>query len=266
MTPVPVFIYHSVSDDPEPWIAPYTVSPKAFVEQLDRIEASGRTVVPLRSLVAALRGGPPLPDRCAVLTFDDGHEDFYWTVAPLLTERDLPATLYLTTGAIRVPGGRASGSMLPEAPMLNWRQVSTLDALGFELGAHSRTHAQLDTLPARRLADEVKGSRADLEDALGHHVRAFAYPHGYSSAAVRRCVAAAGFGSATAVVNAFSSAQDDPLRIARLMVMADTPAERFQQWADGRGAPVAPFPEHLRTRAWRVYRRVRSSLGRPVAC
>lgn len=264
MNAVPVFLYHSVADDPPAWIAPFTVTPKTFVAQLDRIADSGLTVVPLRRLVAALRGGPALPARSAVLTFDDGFADFYWTVAPLLADRDLPATLYITTGAVHAPGGRAAGSLLPPASMLNWRQIANLDAYGVEIGGHSRTHAQLDTLSGRRLCDEIVVCKRELEEAVAHQVTAFAYPHGYSSAAVRRKVQKAGWSSACSVGYAFSSAADNPLRISRLMLRPDITSDQFLDWTQGRGAPVAPLPEQLRTKGWRAYRRIRSGLGRPV--
>jgi peptidoglycan/xylan/chitin deacetylase (PgdA/CDA1 family) len=261
---VPVFLYHSVSDAPPEWIAPFTVTPRTFTEQLDRIADSGRTVVPLRRLVSAIRGGPPLPTRSAVLTFDDGFSDFYWTVAPLLNARELPATLFVTTGAVHPPGGRPTGSLLPPAPMLNWRQLAGLDAYGIEIGGHSRTHPQLDTLFGRQLGDEIELCKRELEDAVGRPVASFAYPHGYSSAAVRRRVQKAGWSSACGVGQAFSSTADDSLRISRLMVRADTPSATFQEWADGRGAPVAPVAERLRTKGWRGYRRLTARLGHPV--
>ncbi|MFJ8433133.1 polysaccharide deacetylase family protein [Kitasatospora sp. NPDC094019] len=264
MTPVPVFLYHSVSDHPPNWIAPWTVTPDAFRRQLDRITEAGRPVVPLRRLVAAVRGGPPLPPRAAVLTFDDGFADFYWTVAPLLEERGLPATLYLTVGAVHPPGGRPTGSLFPPADMLNWRQVAALDAMGVEIGGHSVTHAQLDTVGPRQRTEEITGCKHRLEDALGHEVTAFAYPHGYSSAAVRRRVAEAGWTSATAVENKFSSAADHVLRLCRLMVRADTPDRVFTDWVAGRGARTGPVPEGLYTRYWRGYRRLRAAVGSPV--
>ncbi|MFC1430431.1 polysaccharide deacetylase family protein [Streptacidiphilus sp. N1-3] len=264
MNPVPVFLYHSVVEDPPGWIAPFTVTPRVFTEQLDRIADAGLTVVPLRRLVAALRGGPALPPRSAVLTFDDGFADFYWTVAPALADRDLPATLYVTTGAVHAPGGAPRGSLLPPAAMLNWRQIATLDACGIEIGGHTRTHPQLDTQSGRRLCDEVAGCKQDLEQLLSHPVEAFAYPHGYSSPSVRRKVQKAGWSSACGVGYAFSSPNDHALRISRLMVRADTPPELFRAWTEGRGAPVAPLPEQLRTRGWRAYRRLRARLGRPV--
>ncbi|MEU9117678.1 polysaccharide deacetylase family protein [Streptomyces sp. NPDC048483] len=265
MRAVPVFLYHSVSTDPPAWTVPYTVTPRAFTEQLDRMADAGLTVVPLRRLVAALRGGPPLPPRSAVLTFDDGFADFYWTVTPLLTDRSLPATLYITTGAIHPPGGRPEGSLLPPAPMLTWRQVATLDALDFEIGGHTTTHPQLDALPAQRMWHEIVDNKRRLEDVLGHPVYAFAYPYGYSSTAVRRTVREAGWTSACTVRNAFSSAGDEPMRICRLMVRADTPPELFTQWTRGTGAPVAPLPETLQTMAWRLCRQARTLLWRPAA-
>src|SRR5581483_423355 len=97
---VPVLLYHSVAEDPPSWLAPWTVTPRVFTEQLDRIADHGLAVVPLRRLVAAQRGGAPLPSGAAILTFDDGYADFYWTAAPLLFRRELPVTLFVTTGAI----------------------------------------------------------------------------------------------------------------------------------------------------------------------
>ncbi|MFF3067988.1 polysaccharide deacetylase family protein [Kitasatospora sp. NPDC057904] len=265
MSAVPVFLYHSVADDPPSWIAPFTVSPRAFAEQLDRIADSGLTVVPLHRLVAALHGGPRLPPHAAVLTFDDGFEDFFWTVAPQLADRGLPATLFVTTGAVHPPGGAPEGSLLPPAPMLTWRQITNLDVLGgVEIGGHSRTHAQLDTLSWGALDAEIGYCKRQLEEVLGHGVDSFAYPHGYSSAVVRRRLREYGWSSGCAVRDAFSSAADDPLRIARLTVRADTAPEVFHRWTLGQGARVAPYPEPVRTRAWRGYRRLRAGLGRPV--
>ncbi|WP_367824559.1 polysaccharide deacetylase family protein [Streptomyces sp. LMG1-1-1.1] len=258
---VPVFLYHSVAVDPPSWIAPFTVSPRTFAEQLGMIADSGLRIVPLRALVAAQRGGAPLPERAAVLTFDDGFADFRATVLPLLVRWGMPATLYVTTGG--PVGGAAGGPFPPGSRMLSRGQLAELDAAGVEIGGHTRTHPQLDVLRAGRLREEVAGCVRELEDVLGHPVTAFAYPHGYSSRAVRAQVRAAGWTSAAAVRDAFSSVGDDPWRIARLMVRADMGRERFREWTSGAGAPVAPFPEGVRTRGWRAYRRTRERLNVP---
>ncbi|MFD0274843.1 polysaccharide deacetylase family protein [Kitasatospora sp. NPDC127111] len=262
MTVVPVFQYHSVSNNPPSWISPLTVTPAVFREQLDRIAGSGLEVVPLRRLVLAQRGGPPVPSNAAVLTFDDGFADFYWTVAEVLTERGLPATLYVTVGAVHPPGAAGSGSLLPPSDMLNWRQVATLDSLGVEIGGHSMTHAELDVLGGGRWLPEILDCKRHLEEVLGHEVGSFAYPHGYSSPPVRRAVREAGWTSGVSKGNAFSSSTEDPLRISRLTVRADTPPQLFQIWTELRGAPVAPPAEGLQVRRNRLYRRLRAATGR----
>lgn len=99
-----------------------------------------------------------------------------------------------------------------------------------------------------------------MEKTLGREVNLFAYPHGYSSGKVRELVRRAGYRGAFGVGNAFSPDGDDPFRIARLMVMADTGPAAFEAWLRGAGAPVAPARERARTTAWRFYRRQRARL------
>jgi peptidoglycan/xylan/chitin deacetylase (PgdA/CDA1 family) len=148
---------------------------------------------------------------------------------------------------------------------LSWGQIRELDAARVEIGGHTVTHPQLDTLTRTSVREEVAGCKRRIEDALGHRVDAFAYPHGYSSRTVRRLVREAGWTSAAAIraASAFSSERDDPLRFARLMVQADTGRDRFALWTGGEGAPVAPFAEGARTRGWRAYRRARAVIGVP---
>ncbi|SEL49532.1 polysaccharide deacetylase family protein [Streptacidiphilus jiangxiensis] len=255
MSVVPILQYHSVAENPPEWAAPLTVRPDRFDEQLEHLAHAQMSVVPLRRLVSAIRGGPPLPPRAMVLTFDEGFADFYWTVAPMLAARELPATLFVVTGAIHPPGGRPSGSRLPPAMMLNWRQVAGLDAYGIEIGGHSRTHPALDTVSGRTLRSEIEGCKRDLEDALGHEVTSYAYPLGYHGPTVRRAVRQAGWDSACATSDALATTSDDPLRLCRLTVRHDTPISLYDAWIHGRSARLGPPPESLSTWAWRLLRR-----------
>ena len=51
MNAVPILLYHSVSDDPPDWIAPYTVTPSTFARHLDLVVDSGRPVMNLSQFV-----------------------------------------------------------------------------------------------------------------------------------------------------------------------------------------------------------------------
>lgn len=252
--PVPVLLYHAVMDDPPAWIAEFTVAPRDFTAQLDAVLAGGRTAIPISTLVDHLAGRAPLPPRPVVLTFDDGFADLPRSTAAALAARGLPATAYLTTGAI-TPGGT---SLLPPAPMMTLAQAGQLEAYGVEVGAHTVTHPQLDTLPAPALRTELRDSKAVLEEALGHEVAHAAYPHGYNNRAVRRAAAAAGYASAAAVRHAFSSAADDTYRIARLILRRGHTVADVESWMRGERAKVAPFPDSLPTVGWRLLRTARA--------
>ncbi|MCX5382044.1 polysaccharide deacetylase family protein [Streptomyces sp. NBC_00083] len=257
---VPVLLYHAVMDDPPAWIAEFTVTPRQFAAQLDAIRDSGRTPVTVGALAAHFAGRGPLPPRPVALTFDDGFADLPGRTAEALAARALPATAYLTTGAL-APGGT---SLLPPAPMMRLDQAELLEEYGMEIGGHTVSHAQLDTLTRRALRHELTTSKAVLEDVLGHRIAHLAYPHGYNSRAVRRAARAAGYETAVAVRHALSSERDEAYRIARLIVRRGHTVADVEAWMRGEGARIAPYNDGFRTVGWRLYRRTRAAVKGPV--
>src|SRR5690606_6002950 len=92
-----VLMYHRVAHDPlDPWRL--CVRPEHFDAQLARLR-SRRRVVPLRQLVAEHRARR-LPHGTVAITFDDGYADNATRAVPLLRRHGLPATCFLTAGAI----------------------------------------------------------------------------------------------------------------------------------------------------------------------
>jgi hypothetical protein len=51
-------------------------------------------------IVATLRAGEPLPDRCVAVTFDDVYENNYADAVPILGELEIPATVFVATAYI----------------------------------------------------------------------------------------------------------------------------------------------------------------------
>jgi peptidoglycan/xylan/chitin deacetylase (PgdA/CDA1 family) len=250
---IPILLYHSVADHPSDAIAPYAVSPATFRRHLDAVAAVGASTLTVSGLRAALAAGT-LPERPVLVTFDDGYRDTLAAAAPALAEHGMTSTVYVTTGVI---GGSGPGG----DPMLGWPDIGELAALGWEIGAHSHTHPQLDTLSVAAMQPEIAGSRARLQDGTGLPIDSFAYPHGYSDARVRRAVRDAGFSSACSVKNALSSPSDPLFTLSRLMVMATTTDHEVAGWLAGHGAPVGRADERLITRGWRAWRRARAAAG-----
>jgi peptidoglycan/xylan/chitin deacetylase (PgdA/CDA1 family) len=256
MTRVPVLCYHAVSDAPSAWIADVSVTPDQFASHLATITALGRTPVGPGVLADALADRVPLPTGAVVITFDDGFADTATVAAPLLADAGFPAGIYVTTGVV---GGHSPGG----DQMLTWRQISELAAAGFEIGGHTHRHHQLDAVSAAVARADVVECRDRLQDRLGHPVAGFAYPHGYSSPAVRRIVHDAGFTHAYAVRNAVSTETDDRYAISRLTVTADTDSVRLAAWLADQHLPPRPWPRPLLVAGWRAYRRAAALHGGP---
>ncbi len=88
-----------------------------------------------------------------------------------------------------------------------------------ELGAHSRTHANMTELEPRTLAEEIKGAKADIQAQQGTEVPVFAYPRGKFSPAVISAVKDAGFAAAFTVSPGTWSSETDLYAIPRIPVM-----------------------------------------------
>ncbi len=266
MTLVPVLLYHSVSDRPHPLIRGFSTTPADFEAHLNAIVERGLEALTVSGLVEALDAQDTDRLRRAVaITFDDGFADIATTVLPALTARRLCATVYVTTGIV---GGAGSAPLDADlaSHMLDWSQVRALRAGGVEIGAHSHSHPQLDTLSRARVREELRRPREILEDRLGEAVPGLAYPHGYAGPGVRRLAAEAGYVYACGVADTFTSASDDRFALSRLMLRQHHAVEDVAGWLDRRAAPPPRTRERARTRGWRVYRRTRSVLtGRPGA-
>jgi peptidoglycan/xylan/chitin deacetylase (PgdA/CDA1 family) len=66
----------------------------------------------------------------------------------------------------------------PGFPPLSWAQLARMHQDGFEVGSHTRTHFDCGSCDRARLADEIVGSRRELEQGLGVTVETFSFPGG----------------------------------------------------------------------------------------
>ncbi|GIF26992.1 peptidoglycan/xylan/chitin deacetylase (PgdA/CDA1 family) [Actinoplanes tereljensis] len=244
-TLVPVLLYHSITPTGAESRDPFAVSEAGFREDMEAVQASGRVPLTARQLGACLRGEQPLPEHAIALTFDDGFADFADVALPILDKLSLSSTLFMTTGYFDQPG------MLSPAAL---RDIAADASL--EIGAHSVTHPHLDLLDASKQLKEAVDSRKHLEDLLGMTVDSFAYPHGSHSRRTRSAIAEAGYINAHAVKNAISHQTDDCLAVARFTVVTDTEREQVARVIGATGAPISWKGERLRTRGYRLARRL----------
>jgi len=256
---VPILMYHSVTNRPAAETRRLAVRPADLADQLGHLRDGGFTPLTFADLAATMcDGGPALPARPVVITFDDGYADFHTEALPILERYGVAATLFVTTGWLDDAGRHAAGRPLDR--MLTWTQVKEAAAHGVELAGHSHSHPQLDQIGEAALREELSRNKALLEDQLGKPVTTMAYPYGYSNARVRQAVAAAGYQAACAVDNALAARQHDRFAVPRLTVGRSTTTAKFQAAVAGRGVPALYLKERTLTKGYAVVRRTKWAL------
>lgn len=181
--------YHGVGaagpgGDPFGLMAPLPL----FQAHLDLIEARGYETVHVSELwrrVAARDGH----DGAGALTVDDGLADSMATIVSVLHGRGMTATAFIPTGLL----GRRHPDLPDGARIVDRGQLLELANAGLEIGSHSVDHPDLRTLPYAAALDQLRRSRATLEDLLGRPVTTLAYPFGSFGNETMAAAKAAGY-------------------------------------------------------------------------
>ena len=93
--------------------------------------------------------------------------------------------------------------------------VREMDQAGMAIGAHTMSHAALDTLGTAGQGREIKQGSAVLADLLGRKSEIFSYPHGLYTEGTLNILKAEGFRYGVTLEVRDVAAADDPLRIPR---------------------------------------------------
>jgi peptidoglycan/xylan/chitin deacetylase (PgdA/CDA1 family) len=169
-----ILLFHRVTDDiPEDGLTVGTARFRRICRMLrDRFHT-----VPLGQIIEHVRRGTPFPPRTVAITFDDCYRDNLFA-AQVLAEHGLPATFFVPAGFVGTDAVFEWDRPLQPLPNLSWDDVRAMVQMGFEIGSHTVTHANLGTLPLPDVRRELLDSRKMIEDKIGQPVRWFAYPFG----------------------------------------------------------------------------------------
>lgn len=178
-------------------------------------------VVSLPDLVTRLERGSHL-NRELSITFDDGYRDNFENAAPVLERLSLPATFFVVTewiGSDVVPWWDRQQGV--RHPWMTWDEVRTLQAKGFDIGGHTRTHVDLGSVSEADAREEILGARLDLERQLAARVESFAYPYGRRdnvTSAIPEVVRAAGFRCCCSGFGGINAPGADPFQLRRIPI------------------------------------------------
>jgi len=230
--PVPILMYHVIAAPPAgaPFPGLY-VRPVEFAEQMHALQRAGWSAVTPDQLYAYWRRGISLPrGKPIVLSFDNGYESQYTQALPVLRRLG-----WIGEENIQLTG------LPPSQGGLGDREIRGLVHAGWELDTQGIDHADLITLSASALREQVAGARKTIQRRFHVPVNWFCYPSGHYDASVIAEVRAAGYKGSTTVVPGWAHPHEDPYRMHRLRVLGGTSGQALLSLiAATRSDPPAP--------------------------
>lgn len=219
--------YHGINeidkDSHAPKLLDLSVSPESFRSQMACLR-SRYNVISLREFLKAKAETTKLPDYSVVLTFDDGYKDFL-TVAPLLLQYKMPATLFLVTDMIQP---ESSGPSQNHADRLSWAEVESLDQHGiFDFGSHTCSHPSLTDLSPAAIDIELRESLNELRRRVKNVMPALAYPNGAHTGISIDHVAAAGYVCALTIDAGANNLGTNPYYLHRQTIRGQDDKQMF---------------------------------------
>ena len=193
------------------------------------VAAFGRAIAYLQrhyqflALETARDAGEDLLPRAVVLTFDDAHKDVAIHAHPILSAAEIPFTIFQTTSYLGTNPrmlDRDDLVRMREDPLITW-------------GSHGVTHRPLTELSDTDLENELRDSKARLEDILGKPVNHLCYPDGKYNAHVIDRAKAAGYRSACTTGRRLNCLPITPFAITRIP-FDNEPLPRFAFRVAGR--------------------------------
>lgn len=171
--PVMILYHHLVTDRPHR----FGTSTAYFLRQVNYLLRHYRVVSLTEAVRLVREGGNRVPT--VAITFDDGYADNFLNLRAITEETGVPIGYFISTE--HISNGREFAhdqlSNEPGFPPNTWEQIEFLKRCGYEIGSHTRNHADCGSTDEEFLRQEIVGSGEDIQQKLGPTAH-FSFPFG----------------------------------------------------------------------------------------
>jgi peptidoglycan/xylan/chitin deacetylase (PgdA/CDA1 family)/predicted ATP-grasp superfamily ATP-dependent carboligase len=211
-----VLAYHSISDV---WNDALAVHPTAFEGQIRALAKRGYRGV---TFGEAARAEGDVGEPLVAITFDDAFATVR-SARKILDGVGWPATVFVPTVAVDTGApmrwlvrDRWRADDDAHLAALTWEDLVELRDAGWEVGSHSRTHPLLSALDDEAAYEELRGSRAEIEERLGS-CSSISYPWGEVDDRIIALARRAGYANGSGLIG---GRDGDPFAVPRFAIGA----------------------------------------------
>jgi peptidoglycan/xylan/chitin deacetylase (PgdA/CDA1 family) len=223
-----IYSYFRISDEDED---PSTISLDDFTGQIEELISGPYNPQSIAAVISAQDRNAKLPPRTVALTFDGIDYSIFNKAIPLLLEKKIPFTLFVSPG--QLDGAQRSGNGV------RWEDIADLskDKLA-TIGLTSYTYGHLGSWTEEQLIADLNRAKTRFREELKMEPEYFAYPFGEYSPAFRSAVSRQGFVAAFGQNSGAVSSPSDKLALPRFTMTRDfADLDRFRMTSE-----VLPLP------------------------
>ena len=234
---MPIIMYHRVVDSPdEVGVHGTYVTKELFKKHMQVLKDNGYRTVTFKELAEdhLLTKRFDKGNKFVVLTFDDGYEDNYRVMFPILKEFGAKAVIFLLSES-KYNEWDVNNPHNPEKrfDLMSEEQVKEMAAYGVEFGAHTKTHPYLSSLPIEEAREQIVQCKQKLEQTYGQQFITFAYPYGDLNDEVKSEVRKAGFTFAVSTDSGEINVDSDLFQIRRIGIFPRNSMLTFRRKISG---------------------------------
>ena len=181
MKKIAILSYHKIGPPmPNGWDTWYYISKSIFTRQLLELQVMGYEFIDLPRLYVGLDDASALPEKSALITFDDGYRNNLTVAQPVMQRMGVPGVVFVPTHYIGGMNIWDSGGPEPDEEICSWDELLQLEKNSIMIESHSLSHPSFSNLTPEEHEIELLQSRLILEQHLKRPVQFFAYPYGDS--------------------------------------------------------------------------------------
>jgi len=152
-----------------------------FIKELTNIFE----VIDLKSAVKLINNKHECEKPKVSITFDDGFEECYTIMLPILEKYNIKATFFINPMSVENQNSFFTKSFISnnlqvdlQKRIMNWDMLKEIKDLGHIVGSHTYSHANLKYLTQSKLQYEIVDSKVVIESKLNTDCDFFAFPFG----------------------------------------------------------------------------------------
>ncbi|WPE16245.1 polysaccharide deacetylase family protein [Candidatus Thioglobus autotrophicus] len=182
--------------------------------QLGNLKKRGFDFITFKDLANGVKAKKPI-----ILTFDDGYEDNYLNLLPLLKKHQAKAVIYCL-GDCTVQSNTWDEKLgEPCAHLMSDNQIKECHDSGLvEIASHGLKHQHLPGLIDKEAREEFELSKSNLESLINDKVVSFAYPYGDYGDREEALAYESGYDFAIGTVNGPLKLTDNYYAIRRIQI------------------------------------------------